>query len=264
MKIKILFVAAYMAISVEACHEKGKTDFGANWYLDSGMTVYELNNGCTVRDSIGEGPMNEKMTIMDKDGKVLAEAGCASEWGCMMMVRFLYDEEGSVRGLLRSLAENEDSDEAYHDEVLHQLFEKDEDDEAFETFLFQKENGLIRKVYSPAANDSIKAPEWCHIEYSVKESGIFWMNDVLGGELIPQFCIVPDKKGRDYAIDVYNGYQLIVRKGYSKRSLHSITVFNADGYVSGYFPMNTGEYDLDDVNGFLFDTWGGSYTNIED
>ena len=90
------------------------------------------------------------------------------------------------------------------------------------------------------------------------------MNDVLGGELIPQFCIVPDKKGRDYAIDVYNGYQLIVRKGYSKRGLHSITVFNADGYVSGYFPMNTGEYDLDDVNGFLFDTWGGSYTNIED
>ena len=129
MKIKILFVAAYMAISLEACHEKGKTDFGANWYIDSGMTVYELNNGCTVRDSIGEGPMNEKMTIMDKDGKVLAEAGCASEWGCMMMVRFLYDEEGSVRGLLRSLAENEDSDEAYHDEVLHQLFEKDEDDE---------------------------------------------------------------------------------------------------------------------------------------
>ena len=54
MKIKILFVAAYMAISVEACHEKGKTDFGANWYLDSGMTVYELNNGCTVRDSIGD------------------------------------------------------------------------------------------------------------------------------------------------------------------------------------------------------------------
>jgi len=263
MKISKLLFAICVAISLEACNEKGKTDFGVNWYLDSGVKVYELNNGCTVRDSIGDAPMNEKMTVHDKDGRLLAIAGCASEWGCMVVVRYLYDEDGSVRGLLRSTAESEDDDETNHNEVLRHVFEKGEDDEVFEAFLFQKENGFIRKVFSPATNDSIKAPEWCHIEYAVKESGIFWVNDIQGGEIIPQFCVVPNEEKGDYAIDVYNGYRLQVRKGYSKGSLHSITVFGSDGYVSGYFPMDTDEYGLDDVNGFLFDTWRGGYANIE-
>ena len=262
-KLKSLYVAAIALLALSSCNKDKVVDYGVEWNLDSGMTVYELNNGCTVRDSIGDAPLNEKMTIHDKDGRVLAVAGCASEWGCMVVVRYLYDEDGSVKGLLRSVAETEENDEANHNEVLRHVFEKGEDDEVFETFLFQKENGLIRKVYSPTAKDSIKAPEWCHIEYAVKESGIFWVNDIQGGEIIPQFCVVPNEEKGDYAIDVYNGYQLQVRKGYCKGSLHSITVFNADGFVSGYFPMDTGECNLDDVNGLLFDTWGGDYANIE-
>ncbi len=262
-KRKLLCVAALAMLTLASCNREKGMDYGVEWNFDPGTTVYELNNGCTARDSIGDGPMNEEMTVHDKDGRVLALAGCASEWGCMVVVRFLYDEDGSVRGLIRSTADSEDDDEPDQNEVLRHVFEKSEDDKEFETFLFQKENGLIRKVYSPAAKDSIKAPEWCHIEYAVKESGIFWVNDIQGGEIIPQFCVVPNKKEREYAIDVYNGYQLQVRKGYSKGSLHSITVFDSDGHVSGYFPMDTGEYNLDAVNGFLFDTWGGNYANIE-
>lgn len=260
---KFVNIAAIAILAMLSCNRDKVVDYGVNWYLDSGRTVYELNNGCVVRDSIGYGPMNEKMTILDKDGRLLAMAGCASEWGCMVVVRYLFDECGEVRGLLCSTAETEDGDEEDHNEVLHHVFEKGEDDKVFESFLFQKENGLIQKVYSSAANDSIKAPEWCHIECSVKESGIFWVNDIQGGELIPQFCVVPNEEKGDYAIDVYNGYQLQMRKGYCKGVLHSITVFSADGYVSGYFPMDTGEYSKDNVDGFLFDTWGGSYADIE-
>lgn len=263
-RLKTLFVITILLLTLLSCNRAKVVDYGVNWYLDSGLKEYELNNGCTVRDSIGDGPMNEKMTIHDKDGRVLAVAGCASEWGCMVVVRFLYDEDGSVKGLLRSTADSEDDGVADHNEVLRHVFEKGEDDEVFETFLFQKENGIITKVFSPATKDSIKAPEWCHIEYAVKESGTFWGSDIQGGELIPQFCVVPNKEKGDYTIDVYNGYLLQVRKGYCKEKIHSLTVFDSDGNVLGYFPMDVGEYSLGDVNIFLFDTWGGHYADIED
>ena len=262
-KLRNLYIAAIGLLTLVSCNSDKTTDYGVNWYLGSGLSVYELNNGCMVRDSIGDAPMNEKMTVMDKNGRVLAVAGCASEWGCMVVVRFLYDENGNVRGLQRSTADSEDDDETDYNEVLRHVFEKGEDDDVFESFLFQKENGLIRKVYNPATNDSIQAPEWCHIEYSVRESGIFWVNDIQGGELIPLFCVVPNKKEGDCAIDVYNGYQLQMRKGYCKGVLHSITVFDENRNVSGYFPMDAGEYSKENVNAFLFDTWGGRYANIE-
>lgn len=261
-KIYLSVVVLSVLTFLDSCRNK-RIDYGVNWYLDSGVKVYELNNGCTVRDSIGDAPMNEKMTIMEKDGRVLAVAGCASEWGCMVVVRFLFDENGNVKGLQRSVADNEDDDEAYHNEALCHVFEKSEDDEVFETYLFHKENGLITKVYSRATNDSIKAPEWCHINYAVKESGAFWSSDIQGGEVIPQFCVVPNEDKGDYTIDVFNGYQLQVRKGYCKGGLHSVTVFNEDGYVSGYFPLDKGECNLSDVDGLLFDVWGGRYANIE-
>ena len=263
---KFVYIAAIAMLAFVSCKKDKSIDYGVKWNIDSGMNYYVLSNGCTVRDSIGDGPMNERMIICDEDGMMLAVAGCASEWGCMMVVRFLYDvhnDKYEVKGLLRSMAETELNDEGYHTEVLRHVFEKSEDDEVFESFLFHKENGLIRKVYSPATNDSIKAPEWCHIEYAVRESGPFWVNDIVGGEVIPLFSVVPNKREGEYTIDVYNGYHLQVRKGYSKGRLHSITVFDRDGYVSGYFPMDTGKYDLDDVNGLLFNTWGGDYANIE-
>lgn len=83
--------------------------------------------------------------------------------------------------------------------------------------------------------------------------------------MIPLFCIVPDEENGqgDYAIDVYNGYRIQIRKGYSKGVLHSVTVFDEDGFVAGYFPMDTGESDLNAVNGYLYDIWSERYAKIE-
>ncbi len=181
------------------------------------LNEFKTNLGHVIRDTIGEGPQNERVDITDNKGRPLVVAGRPSEADVFTFIKYLYDDKGEITGFLcfpfneaeqynydategteafyQQFDENLFGEEPlYEKKVLFDLvFTKGNDEPYLERFYFKRDSvGRIIKVYDPILHKSIIADEDWHIEYNIEENEDFWANDFEGGYVWLTFTFKPN------------------------------------------------------------------------
>lgn len=190
---KLLCVLTFVVILM-GCQISGKDNGGKlSQYVADGN--HAAKQGYIIHDSIGAGPMTELVTMRDAEGRLYAKAGRASEGSDYQFIRYLYGDDGKVRGLLEfnvGLNEFGSSDSIVDSSGL--IFGTDYERPAYSKHLFERNNeGNIIKVYSSGTDETLTAPSGHHIEYEVKECEDFWSSCLDGGRFEVLFHVYGDK-----------------------------------------------------------------------
>ena len=218
MKRIFLPILAALAVLLAAGCRQGQKPYTIK-QVSTGdhVEVLKTNLGHVIRDTVGLGPVNERIDITDSKGRPLAVAGKASEVGGFCFVKYLYDAKGEVKGFIRfpfneaelgsyDAMEGMDAfmkqfdDGTYNEDSLDdrevlfdQLFARSNDEPYFERFYLKRDSaGRIIKVFDPVLHKSITADEDWHIEYRVEEDANFWESDLEGGLVWVTFCFKPN------------------------------------------------------------------------
>lgn len=191
-----------------------------DWEIESpGVRKYVLENGYMVVDSMGQAPMNEKITVYDQNGRLCGVAGKASESDGYGVLRYVYDDDGKrLDGLVVSGVGYFDGEgydlreQEVKDIILNRILSGGETVECAVWYTFKRKGDKIVEVYDVEDSLSLKAGEGQHIEYEVEEDGNFWYNDIVGGKMVVLLHIVPDDCSmEEYVVDTYCGYSLQMR-----------------------------------------------------
>jgi len=183
--------------------------------------------GFTIVDTMGLGPQNSRVTINDQLQRPLLLAGMASEAGIYNAIKYLYDEDGEIRGFLsfcnHALMPYYCVDDAYAgivlnedyinpswgcDEIIYDMaMNTDERKPYYVRFNFERdEEERIVKVYDPLLHYSISAPNDGHFEYLVRENCNFWYSDIIGGGIDLLFITAPNDPENDYGFEIDTFY----------------------------------------------------------
>ena len=185
------------------------------------------SEGFEVIDTTGRGPLNNHMSFWDPQGRLLVIAGRASESDEYNAVRFLYGEDGGVRGLLSlnggwqccnidDMIGGKQFEEEYGSyysifcekcSVYDLALYTDENKLYYDRFYFDRdEKGRIIKVYDPVLYHSISAPWDSHFEYLVRENENFWGSDIVGGDIDLLFITTPNTYDEFFEPDTFYYY----------------------------------------------------------
>lgn len=214
-----------LILAMALCNCKGHSGYvevNLDWNVESGEAKkFLLDDGYVVIDSIGSAPMNEKITVYDKNGRLCGSAGAASESSGFQVVRYVYGDDDGKRldGVVVSGVEyydlEADSLLNYNEAkniIVKRIISGGETVEEAIWYTFRRKGDKIVEVYDAVDSLSLKAGERHHIEYEVEEDNNFWYNDIVGGKTVVLLHIVPDDYSmEEYVIDTYCGYSLQMR-----------------------------------------------------
>ena len=194
-KLLFLLLPSLLAVLMLSCRQEQETtsEYTVEQTLSSEcLNEFKTNLGHVIRDTIGEGPQNERVDITDNKGRPLVVAGRPSEADVFTFIKYLYDDKGEITGFL-CFPFNEA--EQYNEKkvLCDRMFTKGNDEPYFERFYFKRDSvGRIIKVYDPILHKSIIADEDWHIEYNIEENEDFWANDFEGGYVWLTFTFKPN------------------------------------------------------------------------
>lgn len=208
----------------ETTKEKGE-DKGYCSHPPIPTFTYTLNDYLFV-DTVGSTPQNEQITVYDKQGRLLAKAGRASESIHFSYYKYLYDRKGKHIGFSTLWEEAHDypfitdsvlpfNDRPYDvNSLYYDLVERKYNDRYVERFHFVwDKQGNIIKVHDPITDKELVAPVGKKLVYQLEEDEEFWDSDLRGGDYHLKFYIVPmDTVGVKPDTIVYEGYKPFVKQ----------------------------------------------------
>jgi len=100
--IAVISLACFFSCGKEKTRTIVETTQGDS--VDGNRRTYETSDGYTIVDTLGVGPTNEKVTYYDREKRIVAVAGMASEVVDYNFVKVLYYEDGAVRGYLSAIS----------------------------------------------------------------------------------------------------------------------------------------------------------------
>ena len=164
---------------------------------------------------------NEAVTVLDKQGKMIAIAGSASQSvNFDNFIRYLYDEDGNHIGFARigdcDYPENLETfnkpyeDCGHFDMLYYNVCVRKPDDAGLERYMFRYDDaGVLKGIYDPINGYALNAPEGAYIKWRIEEGASFWESDLRGAEYYLLFFIMPLGEGfygNSLCYDVYDGY----------------------------------------------------------
>ena len=179
-----------------------------------------LNNYVFV-DTMGRAPMNEQVTVYDKQGRLLAVAARPSEDTYFRYFKYLYDRKGNHIGFSTLKEDPLDypfastsalpfNDQTYAiNSLYHDLVERKYNDSHVERYKFVWDaQGNIIRVYDPITHKKLDVSEGKRMVYRIEEGKYFWMSDLQGGDYYLMFYIVSnDSTQVSSDTMVYEGYE---------------------------------------------------------
>lgn len=206
--------------------------------------TYMTKDGYTIIETLGFSPMNTFMTILDPQDRTVVEAGQASEAMYFNFVRYFYDTDNTLTGLLSFPKVGIEGEEDKSMQIFCNEFEEEEMElnpaSLFKISLDTKENkpyfsrfnfkynqmGQMVAVYDPETKQAMQALPGYHIQYEVTQSDNFWESDLDGGKMVVRFKVAPIEKKTDlYTTWTYCGYALQMEEQYSHTSLISRAIY---------------------------------------
>ena len=165
----------------------------------------------------GYAPCNEAVTVLDKQGRMLAVAGSASESQYFgNFIRYLYDEDGKHIGFARKgecdYPENMETffGSAHFDMLYYDICVRKPDDAGLVRYMFKyNDAGILKGIYDPIKGYALNAPEGAYIQWRIEEGANFWISDLNGANYYLLFFIMPLGQGfigNSLCYDVYDGY----------------------------------------------------------
>ena len=172
---------------------------------------------------------NVQVTVMDKDGKLLALAGNAQQSPHLdNFIRYLYDKDGNHIGFARRASghhypENIDRFNLscpygeYIDYLYYDICVRKYDDRDLVRYMFLYDTeGVLRGIYDPIFVYTLSAPNGTYVNWRVEEGVSFWESDIRGGKYYLMFYIMPigvNFEGNNFIYDVYDGYSTFDYEG---------------------------------------------------
>lgn len=238
-RLSFLLLFAILLMVASSCNRSGNTSSSDSIPWEENMSGrFVIDDGIVVTDSIGQGPLNEKITVLAKDGRHLGMAGRTSEMTGLVVVRFIYCDNGRLVDCVETafIDMNDSEIDDYENEYgrIRNLFVdwaagKRELEENVNIFRFRRDGENIVEVYDDKGTNSIKAGSGQHIEYEVAECDSFWASDMFGGDFVVLLHLVPDDTNVDvYSIDTYSEYKLQMRSTYRNGTFCERTVYKSE------------------------------------
>lgn len=216
--------------------------------LDTHHETYMTKDDYTILETLGFSPCNTFMTVLDPQDRIVVEAGQASEVMYFNFVRYLYDGDNKLTGLLTfppchpNTVHAEEEDKSmqifYNEFENHEMqldpgnlfkisLDTDQNKPYFSRFHFKyNPTGQIVRVYDPVTEQAMQALPGYHIQYEVTQSDNFWTSDIDGGNMVLRFKILPVDKDTDtYTIWTYYCYTLQMEEQYSDNLLISRAIY---------------------------------------
>ena len=176
-----------LIILLEGCKKKSTVeDFGTRidqCYEDRIDTTL-MADGTMFIETTGTAPLNSAVDVIDKHGKLLAQGACCSERTIFNFIRYLYDDNGRIKGLIHFSGDTEkDYGEKQEIELFRkQVFDDNWNREEYSRYNFEYDNkGHIVRINDPITHDHIQAPANHKIEFKVIPNSLFWSSDLDGG-----------------------------------------------------------------------------------
>lgn len=257
MKKLLFIIPCIIALGLLLSCEKGKTgsertitELTSDTGLYIPLHIYETSDGYTIVDSIGYGPLVEKVTFYDKEKRMIAMAGTTSECGMFTFAKVLYGDDGEILGyaFLDYVSESEDSmwraeqtaDDAmfepYQEMLIAQALDYGDDNKIFERYYLKKDdNGNAVEVYDPKTRKSIKAPHGYNIRAEIVENEDFWASDMYGGFVLLNFYVEPIDRGiGHYTVTKYNRYDKQMCMEYKDNKIVKSTLYSKKSHKPIY------------------------------
>ena len=162
-----------LIILLEGCKKKSTVeDFGTRidqCYEDRIDTTL-MADGTMFIETTGTAPLNSAVDVIDKHGKLLAQGACCSERTIFNFIRYLYDDNGRIKGLIHFSGDTEkDYGEKQKIELFRkQVFDDNWNREEYSRYNFEYDNkGHIVRINDPITHDHIQAPANHKIEFKV-------------------------------------------------------------------------------------------------
>ena len=113
-----------LIILLEGCKKKSTVeDFGTRidqCYEDRIDTTL-MADGTMFIETTGTAPLNSAVDVIDKHGKLLAQGACCSERTIFNFIRYLYDDNERIKGLIHFSG---DTEKDYGEKQEIELFRK--------------------------------------------------------------------------------------------------------------------------------------------
>ena len=210
-----------LIILLEGCKKKSTVeDFGTRidqCYEDRIDTTL-MADGTMFIETPGTARLNSAVDVIDKHGKLLAQGACCSERTIFNFIRYLYDDNERIKGLIHFSGDTEkDYGEKQEIELFRkQVFDDNWNREEYSRYNFEYDNkGHIVRINDPITHDHIQAPANHKIEFKVIPNSLFWSSDLDGGVYLLDINIVPiDPKCKDYIKMNYCFYTPILLEEY--------------------------------------------------
>lgn len=165
---------------------------------------------------------NEQITVLDKQGKLIAVAASAQQVASFNnFIRYIYDKNGNHIGFARIWntyypEQMETFNKPYEgcdyfDYLYYDVCVRNYDDPELIRYMFRyDDDGLLKEVYDPIHELSLKAPDGAHIRWRIEECARFWESDLAGGKYYLMFYVMPIGENfyrNSLCYDVYEGYK---------------------------------------------------------
>lgn len=274
MKNRALLNILFFCSIILSCNSS--KDYKVAWDLNTeGVKKYSIGNEFVVLDTIGSAPINEKISVYDRQGKLLGWAGTTSESSVYQIVRYIFDDSNQeLNGFLLTYVDEEEVQTEDYEEkivgvknlVIKRILD-DSDNGTYATwFDFKRKDGCIVGVFDHTSDTlSIKAGDGNHIEYEVEENDQFWNDDFFGGSIVLLFHIVPNNTNAgNYTINTYCGYELQMKSTFKDGLLcERIVYMNVDGNTwcaKGQMRQNGNEHTYKFIDSVMC-PWEYTYEN---